>query len=124
MTKLWEIVKDMKQIDEFRQTNHMVNAGRRRRVGQVRAFGTSDGAVRGWDSRGRAKGKNFEPSSSVVPGNSKRMCDDCGNHRATGKLGGRYLCNDCQKNAAERKNPDPTETEATFKVASEWNTNR
>jgi hypothetical protein len=70
MTKLWEIVNDLqmeKKDDGFRQKNHMVNAGRRRRVGQVRAFGTSKGADEGWDKRGRGRAKkNFEPPSSVV----------------------------------------------------------
>lgn len=58
MTKLWEILRDAmpkKEDDGFRQKNHMVNAGRRRRVNQVRASGTSEGAEKGWDDRVRRR---------------------------------------------------------------------
>lgn len=49
-TQLWEMaeaaLKQYREKDEFRQKNHMVHAGRRKRVGQVRAFGTSEGATK------------------------------------------------------------------------------
>lgn len=77
MTMLWEIAEaalKREKDKEFRQKNHMVNAGRRRRVSQVRASGTSEGANKGWDRRGRGRaGKNFTPPSSVVHNTDKEV---------------------------------------------------
>lgn len=97
MTMLWEIAEAALKRDdnkEFRQKNHMVHARRVRRVSQVRpydtllGYGTSEGANKGWDSRGRGRAKkNFEPPSSVVkkdPDDEMKklhhgaVCSDCG----------------------------------------------
>ncbi len=54
---------------------------------KISAYGTSDGANKGWDSRGRGRAKkNFEPPSSTsklephkYKGLGNTICQTCGN---------------------------------------------